>query len=284
MKIGCTGNYNKTNFYKILDKLVSFFNNLDHELILDSKIPIQHNYNIQKINLEIISSKCDILISIGGDGTILSTLRKIKNHTIPIFGIHIGGLGFLSQTNSDNCIESLNEIFEKNYSVVERMLLRTIIDGKNHQVFYALNDIVIDHGNSPRILESIVSISGKHLNKYKSDGIIICTPLGSTAYSLSAGGPIITPWLDVISLTPICPHSLSARSILLPSNDKVLIGFNEEQIGMKITIDGQVSFEIDYSTKIEISKAKNYVRFIKLNNFDYYSTLRNKMGWLGNVR
>ena len=155
---------------------------------------------------------------------------------------------------------------------------------KNHQVFYALNDIVIDHGNSPRILESIVSISGKHLNKYKSDGIIICTPLGSTAYSLSAGGPIITPWLDVISLTPICPHSLSARSILLPSNDRVLIGFNEEQIGMKITIDGQVSFEIDYSTKIEISKAKNYVRFVKLNNFDYYSTLRNKMGWLGNVR
>ena len=284
MKIGCTGNFNKTNFYKILDKLVAFFENIDHELILDSIIPLQYNYNVQTMNLEKISLKCNILISIGGDGTILSTLRKIKNHTIPIFGIHIGGLGFLAQTNSNGCIESLNEIFEKKFTVVERMLLRTKIDGKNHQVFHALNDIVIDHGNSPRILESIVSISGKHLNKYKSDGIIICTPLGSTAYSLSAGGPIITPWLDVVSLTPICPHSLSARPILLPSNDSVLIEFNEEQIGMKVTIDGQISFEIDYCAKIEISKAKEYARFIKLNNSDYYSTLRNKMGWSGNVR
>ena len=283
MKLGCTGNYNKVNFSKILDKLVSFFDNVEHELILDSKLPLK-KYNINKLNLEQISKECDVLISIGGDGTIFSTIRKLNNINIPIFGIHIGGLGFLAQTNIDDCLLAIKQVLNREYVIIERMLLKTNIIGKNLQTFYAINDIVVDHGNSPRILESIFSISGKHLNKYKSDGIIICTPLGSTAYSLSAGGPIITPWLDVISLTPICPHSLSARSILLPSNDKVLIGFNEEQIGMKITIDGQVSFEIDYSTKIEISKAKNYVRFVKLNNFDYYSTLRNKMGWLGNVR
>ena len=164
------------------------------------------------------------------------------------------------------------------------MLLKTVVDGKNKQSFYALNDIVIDHGNSPRILETNISISNTHLNKYKSDGIIICTPLGSTAYSLSAGGPIITPWLDVISLTPICPHSLSARPILLPSDDTVLIQFNEEQIGMKITIDGQISFEIDYTTKITVSKSKNMARFIKLDDSDYFLTLRSKMGWSGNVR
>jgi len=284
MKVGCTGNFNKINFYNILDRLVLFFDNIEHELILDSKIPLQKDYNINKKDLETIVSKCDFLITIGGDGTILSTLRKIKNHIIPIFGIHIGGLGFLAQTNSQDFIKSLKEIFMNNYSFVDRMLLKTTINGNNKQTFYALNDIVIDHGNSPRILESIVSISGKHLNKYKSDGIILCTPLGSTAYSLSAGGPIVTPWLDVILLTPICPHSLSARPILLPSDDIVLIEFDEEQIGMKITIDGQVSFEIDYTTKIEISKAKNNVRFIKLNNSDYYDTLRSKMGWSGNVR
>ena len=283
MKFGCTGNFNKSNFLKILNKLIIFFENSEHELILDSNI-LFDSYKIKRYNLKKISKECDILISIGGDGTILSTIRNLESCKIPIFGIHIGGLGFLAQTNSDDYIEALNKIFESKYSIIDRMLLKTDINSKNQQTFYAVNDIVIDHGNSPRILETNISISDIHLNKYKSDGIIICTPLGSTAYSLSAGGPIITPWLDVISLTPICPHSLSARPILLPSQDVVLIQFNEEQIGMKITVDGQISFEIDYTTKITISRSKNNVKFIKLDNTDYYSTLRTKMGWSGNVR
>ena len=102
MKVGCTGNFNKINFYNILDRLVLFFDNIDHELVLDSKIPLQKDYNLNKKDLVTIASNCDMLISIGGDGTILSTLRRINNHIIPIFGIHIGGLGFLAQTNSQN--------------------------------------------------------------------------------------------------------------------------------------------------------------------------------------
>ena len=283
MKFGCTGNFNKANFFKILDQLVLFFSNENHELILDLKIPF-NNSLVKKDSLEKIANYCDILISIGGDGTILSTIRSLNKIEIPILGIHIGGLGFLAQTNSDEYINSLKKIFKNKYSIVERMLLKTEIENPTKQTFYALNDIVIDHGNSPRILETNISISNIHLNKYKSDGIIICTPLGSTAYSLSAGGPIITPWLDVISLTPICPHSLSARPILLPSNDIVSIQFDDEQIGMKITIDGQISFEIDYTAKIRILKSDNIAKFIKLDDNDYYSTLRTKMGWLGNVR
>jgi len=283
MKFGCTGNFNKSNFMKILNKLVLFFNNEEHELILDSNIPFYESI-AKKDSLEKIANDCDVLISIGGDGTILSTIRNLNNSEIPIFGIHIGGLGFLAQTNSNQCISSLKKILNNKFSIVNRMLLKTNIDNSTNQTFYSLNDIVIDHGNSPRILETNISISDIHLNQYKSDGIIICTPLGSTAYSLSAGGPIITPWLDVISLTPICPHSLSARPILLPSKDIVSIQFNDEQIGMKITIDGQISFEIDYTTKITISRSDSDAKFIKLDDTDYYSTLRTKMGWSGNVR
>ena len=283
MRFGCTGNFNKASFYTIIEKLEVFFKKNNFELMLDKKIPYDSS-SLTKYDLSTIANKSDLLITIGGDGTILSTIRELGDKKIPIFGIHIGGLGFLTQTNSENCLDSLNEILQNKFSTVDRMLLKTVVDGKNKQSFYALNDIVIDHGNSPRILETNISISNTHLNKYKSDGIIICTPLGSTAYSLSAGGPIITPWLDVISLTPICPHSLSARPILLPSDDTVLIQFNEEQIGMKITIDGQISFEIDYTTKITVSKSKNMARFIKLDDSDYFLTLRSKMGWSGNVR
>ena len=283
MRFGCTGNFNKASFYTIIEKLEVFFKKNNFELMLDKKIPYDSS-SLTKYDLSTIANKSDLLITIGGDGTILSTIRELGDKKIPIFGIHIGGLGFLTQTNSENCLDSLNEILQNRFSTVDRMLLKTVVDGKNKQSFYALNDIVIDHGNSPRILETNISISNTHLNKYKSDGIIICTPLGSTAYSLSAGGPIITPWLDVISLTPICPHSLSARPILLPSDDTVSIQFNEEQIGMKITIDGQISFEIDYTTKITVSKSKNMARFIKLDDSDYFLTLRSKMGWSGNVR
>ena len=283
MRFGCTGNFNKASFYTIIEKLDVFFKKNNFELMLDKKIPYDSS-SLTKYDLSTIANESDLLITIGGDGTILSTIRELGDKKIPIFGIHIGGLGFLTQTNSENCLDSLNEILQNRFSTVDRMLLKTVVDGKNKQSFYALNDIVIDHGNSPRILETNISISNTHLNKYKSDGIIICTPLGSTAYSLSAGGPIITPWLDVISLTPICPHSLSARPILLPSDDTVLIQFNEEQIGMKITIDGQISFEIDYTTKITVSKSKNMARFIKLDDSDYFLTLRSKMGWSGNVR
>ena len=283
MRFGCTGNFNKASFYTIIQKLEVFFKKNNFELMLDKKIPYDSS-SLTKYDLSTIANESDLLITIGGDGTILSTIRELGDKKIPIFGIHIGGLGFLTQTNSENCLDSLNKILQNKFSTVDRMLLKTVVDGKNKQSFYALNDIVIDHGNSPRILETNISISNTHLNKYKSDGIIICTPLGSTAYSLSAGGPIITPWLDVISLTPICPHSLSARPILLPSDDTVLIQFNEEQIGMKITIDGQISFEIDYTTKITVSKSKNMARFIKLDDSDYFLTLRSKMGWSGNVR
>tara|TARA_B100000131_G_scaffold117497_1_gene114318 strand:- start:1201 stop:2052 length:852 start_codon:yes stop_codon:yes gene_type:complete len=283
MRFGCTGNFNKASFYTIIEKLDVFFKKNNFELMLDKKIPYDSS-SLTKYDLSTIANESDLLITIGGDGTILSTIRELGDKKIPIFGIHIGGLGFLTQTNSENCLDSLNKILQNKFSTVDRMLLKTVVDGKNKQSFYALNDIVIDHGNSPRILETNISISNTHLNKYKSDGIIICTPLGSTAYSLSAGGPIITPWLDVISLTPICPHSLSARPILLPSDDTVLIQFNEEQIGMKITIDGQISFEIDYTTKITVSKSKNMARFIKLDDSDYFLTLRSKMGWSGNVR
>ncbi len=257
MIIGCTGNYLKPEFFKILSKLIPLITKSGNEILISSRVQTSEDQPFLKdqrfYHMDELINKCDIMLSIGGDGTIFSTVRQMGKNAIPILGIHIGGLGFLAECNENNYIKALNKILSGNYKTVDRMLLKTDVSGSNNNTYYAINDVVIDHGNSPRILETNVSITGQHLNTYKSDGIIITTPVGSTAYSLSAGGPIITQWLDVITLTPICPHSLSARPIVLPSDDIIEIRFSEEQASMAITIDGQIHFQVDFNTKISIS-------------------------------
>ncbi len=288
MKIGCTGNYLKPEFFTILEKLIPVIKDSGSELILSSRIQSGEDHkflkDIKVCHLDEILEKCEFMLSIGGDGTIFSTVRQMEDKGIPILGIHIGGLGFLAECSEKNCLDALQTVLTGNYKTVKRMLLKTVISGNDDKAYYAINDVVIDHGNSPRILETNVSISGNHLNTYKSDGIIVSTPTGSTAYSLSAGGPIITPWLDVITLTPICPHSLSARTIVLPSTDTIDIRFTDDQTGMAVTIDGQIHFQVDFISKISISKAEFNAQFVKLSDSDYFRTLRTKMGWSGNVR
>jgi NAD+ kinase len=288
MIFGCRGNINKPDFFNIVSSLNQYFMNTEHKFILSDDIIDSENHSelqsIPRKHIEELAQDCDIIISIGGDGTILSTLRMIKNAKASVFGIHIGGLGFLAECTQENYIEGLNLIIEGNYSVKPRMLLKAEINNGNLQTYYALNDIVIGQGRSPRILKTHINVSDEYLNTYESDGIIFYTPTGSTAYSLSAGGPIVTPYLDLIGVTPICPHSLSARPIMLSSNEVISIGFAEEPTGMTITIDGQVHIPIDYTTEVTIKKAEYSAKMIRLPLKKYFETLRTKMGWAGNVR
>ena len=240
--------------------------------------------NVSVKHIMDIAEECDVILSIGGDGTILSTLRQIGNSKTPILGIHIGGLGFLAACSQKDYIESINEIINGDYFVDKRMLLEATIDAKKSKKYFALNDIVIDHGTSARILKTHIYVSDNYLNTYEGDGMIFATPTGSTAYSLSAGGPIITPSLEVILVTPICPHSLSARSIALSSEEVISVSFAEEPTGMAVTIDGQVRLPLDYSTKLSIRKADYSVNMIQFEHNDYFQTLRTKMVWAGNVR
>ena len=229
--------------------------------------------------------KSDIILAIGGDGTILSTVRRMENMQKPIMGIHIGGLGFLSQCSEKNLTKSLNYILTKNYSISNRMILKAQINIENNkQVIYALNDFVINHGSSARVTKIMVNISKKHLNTYEGDGLIISTPTGSTAYSLSAGGPIIDPMLDSITVTPICPHSLSARPIVLKANENISLKFVDLEDNMVLSIDGQVQININNQTKVIISRADYPAQLISLPGNGHYKTLRSKMGWAGNVR
>lgn len=288
MKFGITGNPNKLEFYSILNKLCLILDDTDHQFFISADLNFNKNYEIksklQKKTLEDISKDCDMIISIGGDGTILSTFRQVAPFEIPIFGIHIGGLGFLNEINKTNLNDSLKYILNNDFIIEKRMSLKININNDDSLVHYSLNDIVIDNGSSPRALQFNVFLSENFLNTYISDGIIFCTPTGSTAYSLSAGGTIITPNLNVIGVTPICPHSLSARPIIISDNEKIKVQLSEENVGMAVSIDGQVHIPVDYTNQIYIERSKFDAHLVRLPSNDYYSTLRTKMGWSGNFR
>ena len=285
--ITCTGNYRKSHFFNIVNIIADFFNDKSNYKIflsneyLSKDIKPNLSKNIISNNFNDCIQSSDLIFSIGGDGTILSTVRKLHQNQIPVLGIHIGSLGFLAQCTEKTLIEALNCIKSNNYKNDKRIMLELKSDNKK---YYALNDIVIDHGNSGRILKTKVYIDNKHINDYESDGIIINTPTGSTGYSLSSGGPIITPELDVFNITPISSHSLSARPIVLSSEKNISIKFTNEFIDAAITVDGQERIHISKNSSIYIKKANYSALLIKLPFNDYISTLKEKLGWSGNSK
>ena len=290
MIIGCTGNYRKKEFYSILENIHNKFKIPNYKLLLSSdylnkpigKIP--KSFEITDFDDVIVNS--NIVFAIGGDGTILSTLRRMESNIKPILGIHIGGLGFLSECSEENLTNKLNDIIDDKYKIITRTMLEAVValPRKNKKIFRALNDFVVNQNSYSRIIKVKVNVSGEYLNTYESDGIIISTPTGSTAYSLSAGGPIIEPSVNTLTVTPICSHSLSARPIILDNNNILSLEFNKYDQDIALSVDGQIRISIDNNNKLEIRKAKDLAQFISFKENGYFSTLRSKMGWAGNVR
>ena len=286
MIIGIVGNYRKDDFYDIINTISDNFIDLEGgpKFIIsdDYKHRAEHKkyITIESYSFDYIVSQSDIIIAIGGDGTILSTIRRMGACDKPILGMHIGGLGFLSGCNSDNLVESINFLINDNYKVEQRLLLDVFI---GNEKYTALNDVVIDKGASSRLIRLKVSIDDLLLNNYESDGIIISSPTGSTAYSLSAGGPIVSYDVDGIILTPLSSHSLSARPIVLSVDKSIFISVYNQNNHFAVTMDGQVRVDCECDTEIIVKKSSKFVDIIRIED-DYYSTLRKKMGWAGNLR
>ena len=288
----CVGNFRKDKFLKIIKKIAIFFKN-KQEFSIYLSDDFKKNNTKDKISSNVIIGEyknlikiADIVFSIGGDGTILSTVKNMKNKQLPVLGIHIGNLGFLTQCTENNLIESLEKIESSKFIIEKRILLSLKID--NSKKYYALNDIVVDHGNSGRILKTKLFIKTSdnakyiHLNNFESDGVIISTPTGSTGYSLSSGGPIIYPDLDLFNVTPISSHSLSARPIVFSSKNIFKIEFFENFVDAAITLDGQTRINLNKNNIIYIEKAKFSAKLIAFSSNSYISALKNKLGWSGN--
>jgi len=228
-----------------------------------------------------ILSQADIIIVFGGDGTLLSVARLIGNKKIPILGVNLGGLGFITEVARHEIRESIvNKIFTKKSRFEERIMLSADVYRKKRKTVHntALNDIVINKSALARMIEFDIHINDQYVTTFRADGLIVSTPTGSTAHSLSAGGPILYPTLESFVMTPICPHTLANRPIVLPDGFILEVGI---KIGKDIylTLDGQVGFPLHVRDKIKIKKANFKSRFLLLHDRDYFKILRTKLKW-----
>jgi NAD+ kinase len=223
---------------------------------------------------------CDIIIAIGGDGTILSVAEKAYLADVPIVGVNLGRLGFLADIEQADVITSLGKLINNDYHIEERMMLKAkIIDpnGQEH-VFHALNDVNITRGSFPRIAEFEILINGEFCDVYPADGIIASTPTGSTAYNLSAGGPIVVPHAKTYIVTPICPHTIYSRSIIIASEDSIQIKIcNDGPINMELSVDGKMKMYLTPNHFIQIERSPYVTRLIKLSELKFFEILRKKI-------
>ena len=221
----------------------------------------------------------DFLLCLGGDGTLISGVRIFNEHTVPVLGVHIGGLGFLAQITPKELTEKLDMIKDDQFTTQERLVLNAKISNNDHS-YFAINDFVVQNEATYRVTSLSLYIDGKHVSDYKSDGIIISTPTGSTAYSLSSGGPIVQPDVFSIIVTPISPHSLTSRPLVLPADVNIEFRFNDDsEKELKLIADGQNIENFTNNSTVTISQAQHHLKFITFEDYDYYQTLKTKMVW-----
>lgn len=226
------------------------------------------------------TKELDIVIVLGGDGTILRTARILAKYEIPIIGVNIGHLGFLAGVECSEFEWAVQRLKEGAFTLEERMMLKcTLKNSKGIFVYNSLNDIVISKGALSRIVRYDITVDNNFYNCFSADGVIISTPTGSTAYSYSAGGPIIYPNLSVIEITPICPHSTGIRTLVLDSKSEVGIKIKQTNESIFLTVDGQESIQLDnfYSLTIGLSEWK--CKIVRLGNYNYFDVLREKIIW-----
>ena len=220
----------------------------------------------------------DIIIALGGDGTILRTSRILNNSNIPILGVNIGNLGFLSSVELLEFESAMEKFIKDDYYIEDRMMLDCSLPYRDEfEVYTALNDIVVSKGTLARIVKYELHIDNKFYTDFTGDGLIISSPTGSTAYSLSAGGPIIYPNLDVIAVTPICPLSLSMRTIVIGGKSEISISIKSEHESIFLTLDGQRAIKLNNYEKILVNVSNKKCRLIKFNDYDYFNILRKKI-------
>ena len=238
----------------------------------------------QRYDLSDMPTDIECVIVLGGDGTLLQAAREMLDRHIPLLGINLGTLGFLTSAEKRELPGCLDSVLDDSCSIDERMMLRgSVYHGQEKiQTNIALNDVIITRAGFSRLVELKIYVNGELLSIYNADGIIVSTPTGSTGYSLSAGGPIIFPQTDVMVITPICPHSLQARSLVVSGEDRIMIEIGRRRKTQKeeamVTFDGRSAQELETGDRIEIYKAQETTQLIRLKGRSFYQVLQNKIG------
>jgi len=281
-KILFTGSLKDEYLSDLIADLSDSFNDQDLEFFFytqsDDQIEISNIQSIEEQNIV----DMDMIVSIGGDGTMLQSSKLASKYSVPITGINKGRLGFLTDINPDLVSHSLKEIIQGDYQTESRMLLNVSVTNDQNERFigHAINDLVINKTKTGRMINVRTTINEKYVNSNEGDGYIVSTPTGSTAYSLSCGGPIINPSSDTFLLVPIAPHTLTNRPMVVASDCIVKLEFTDENDDMiEISLDGEIISEISGGDCIMISQSEDTVEFIHPSQYDYYETLRSKLLW-----
>lgn len=232
----------------------------------------------QGFDFKKICKECDFLVSFGGDGTLISTVRKSFDFDIPILGVYAGTLGFLADLSLDELDGFVQKMIQNRYRIDERAMLEaTVIKNSKKVKYYAFNDIVLTRTRVSNMIHIETLIDSQSFNTYYGDGVIVSTPTGSTAYNLSAGGPVLFPMSNVFALTPICPHSLTQRSVVLPGKFAIEMKTSEERA--LIIIDGQDVHELELGESVHIKLAAKTVKLIHKEEYNYFDVLKEKLRW-----
>jgi NAD+ kinase len=285
MKLGIIVNLSKENILEHAVQIIRKFeeNELDFLVTDTAAIALAgKKVALKKINIcesDKIYKRSDLLISLGGDGTMLATSFKASFYNKPVLGINIGKLGFLAEIGMNQIDLLINEIKNDSLRYEERMLLTGKCIGHNIEKLTALNDLVFDKGGWPKMIDLSIYVDDEFVTTYSADGLIVATPTGTTGYSLSTGGPIVSPKTDVITLSPICPHSLNIRPLVLPGDVKIKVKADSMHKEIQINCDGQRVFSFKPPLTIEISKSDKPAVIAQTSTSDYFNTLRTKLLW-----
>lgn len=280
MKIGIIGKTNLQQTFDLTQQLCGWLAGKGVEVYLEEDLAKKIK-NHKSATHEEIAKLVDIILVFGGDGTFLGVARLACKHGTPILGINLGGLGFLTEVTVDEINAMAERIISGDYEIEKRKMLRASIRRGQETIdsYDVLNDVVINKGAVARVIDLSIYIDGSHVTTYKADGIILSTPTGSTAYNLSAGGPIVHPGLRVIIITPICPHTLTNRPLIVPSDMKVEIKVSTHDTDTYLTLDGQIGVRLNSGDFVEVHKSESSVKLIKSPFRDFFTILKTKLMW-----
>jgi NAD+ kinase len=278
-RIGIIAKGNKPEAIPVVKELIGWLKDRKVDAFVEAEIAkaITH----PAMDKQKMAEAVEMVVVLGGDGTLLAAARALQKKQVPILGVNLGGLGFLTEITLAELYPMLEAILRGDYKTDERMLLEARVWRKNKvaDTFQVLNDVVINKGALARIIELETSVDQEYLTTFRSDGLIISTPTGSTGYSLSAGGPIVYPSLPSIIITPICPHTMTNRPILVPNEAVVTVTLCSAGQEVFLTLDGQVGFKMELHDRVEVKKGEGFVRLIKSPARGYFEVLRQKLMW-----
>ena len=274
-KVGLVVRPNTNNLQKYYDKIKNRLKVFNAELILENSSAVL--LNKKGLSFDEMCQKSDIIISLGGDGTLISVSRRSFKYNKPILGINIGKLGFLVDVDINELENFIDKLFKNEYRIDKRMVLEVIFHKKNEtKSAIAFNDIVFSRPMVAGMVELQAYVDDVHFNNYYGDGLIVSTPTGSTAYNLSSGGPVVFPLTEALILTPLCSHSLTQRPLILPASFKVMVKSSDKVL---IAVDGQDIYHLDDFKSVEFKMASKGVRLIHRVERNYFKVLREKLKW-----